>query len=155
MDPVRCSAGRSVRVRDGGPSNQQGDSGPRRFEAVKSVEEVRRANVAKAARYRAMHPERVKASRDRCRAAHRDRYRPAALAWAAAHRSQENACVAVCRAVRRGVLVRPAVCDCCGQPGRIEAHHHHGYDVAYRLDVVWLCKSCHTQTRSVRGRSKT
>ena len=52
------------------------------------------------------------------------------------------------RAIERGVLVRPDVCDECGGPGvqykdgraSIQAHH---CDYNKPLDVVWLCKGCH------------
>lgn len=59
------------------------------------------------------------------------------------YRARMYAVQAVYRAVKAGRLVRPATCSSCGAGGRIEAHHHHGYDVEHRLDVVWLCRPCH------------
>ena len=53
-----------------------------------------------------------------------------------AHRAQ----AAVYRAIKRGELVRPAVCAQCGKGGRIEAAHA---DYARPLDIRWLCVSCH------------
>lgn len=50
---------------------------------------------------------------------------------------------AVYRAIKAGRLVRPAACSSCGVDGRVQAHHHHGYAPEHRLDVVWLCPSCH------------
>lgn len=51
---------------------------------------------------------------------------------------------AVRRAIRKGVLVRPESCTECGQSHmRIEAHHHKGYAKEDRLNVVFLCTSCH------------
>lgn len=51
-------------------------------------------------------------------------------------------------AVKAGVMERPHVCELSGQlgvecRGRIEGHHHNGYDVRHWLDVVWCCKSHH------------
>lgn len=36
----------------------------------------------------------------------------------------------------------------CGAP-KVQAHHHRGYDMAHRYDVVWLCIDCH---RRAHGR---
>lgn len=56
---------------------------------------------------------------------------------------------AVGNAIRDGVLTR-GPCESCGLTPRIvngrqriEAHHHNGYDEDHRLDVVWLCVTCH------------
>lgn len=53
--------------------------------------------------------------------------------------------VAVSVAIRLGHLIVPPACSACGRSdsGRIEAHHHCGYDEAHLLDVVWLCHPCH------------
>lgn len=59
---------------------------------------------------------------------------------------------AVNRAVKQGKLVRPDACYNCGSARNIEAHHHLGYAREHRLDVVWLCKSCHAKADlSARG----
>lgn len=58
-------------------------------------------------------------------------------------RKQEAAHRVVFRAVRSGRLVRPTACERCGEsPKRIEAHHP---DYDRPLDVLWLCKPCHTR----------
>jgi ribosomal protein S27AE len=51
--------------------------------------------------------------------------------------------VAVYYAIQTGKLTRPKACSRCGKPCKPEAHHHRGYDRANRLDVLWLCRSCH------------
>lgn len=60
-------------------------------------------------------------------------------------------------AVAQGRLVRPDVCERCGEkPGpdslgrsRIEGHH---LDHSKPLEVIWLCDSCHKkETPSARG----
>ena len=45
--------------------------------------------------------------------------------------------------VRRGHLVRPSVCSCCGEGAKCEAHH---YDYDRALLFEWYCKQCHAQT---------
>lgn len=47
---------------------------------------------------------------------------------------------AVARALRKGTLVRPNLCQNCGEPKYLEAHHDDYYK---KLDVRWLCRSCH------------
>lgn len=48
---------------------------------------------------------------------------------------------AVGYALVTGRLIRPTHCHKCGRKCSPEGHHHRGYD--RKLDVVWLCKSCH------------
>lgn len=51
---------------------------------------------------------------------------------------------AVQYALRTGSLVRPKHCSRCGSDQgrpRIEAHHS---DYSRRLDVIWLCRPCHS-----------
>jgi hypothetical protein len=52
-------------------------------------------------------------------------------------------------AVRRGEIVKPPRCTNCERQAKLHAHHHRGYGIKYRLDVVWLCVSCH---HSAHGR---
>jgi ribosomal protein S27AE len=49
-------------------------------------------------------------------------------------------------AVKKGIVTRPSICDKCGCSGHIEAHHT---DYTKPLEVVWLCKRCHSETRRV------
>lgn len=46
----------------------------------------------------------------------------------------------VCRAVKKGVLVRPSSCSICNEAVRIYAHHE---DYSKPLEVVWMCQRCH------------
>lgn len=50
--------------------------------------------------------------------------------------------MAVARAIKRGDLVRPEACDKCSKICKPEGHH---FDYTKRLDVMWLCKSCHAR----------
>ena len=53
------------------------------------------------------------------------------------------------RAIIRGDLIRPDICEHCGRNPRsegkrgLEGHHHNGYSDESALDVVWLCARCH------------
>ena len=79
-------------------------------------------------RRRSTNPERILSSRKITK-----RQRGSVLGYQAAHN-------AVCRAVRKGSLVKPNKCSLCGNAGRIEAHHS---DYSKPLDVIWLCCECH------------
>ena len=60
--------------------------------------------------------------------------------------AKQPARVAVYRAIKNGKLVRPMECQQCGEKCKPDGHHHNGYDKAHYLDVVWLCRKCHTFT---------
>jgi len=56
---------------------------------------------------------------------------------------------AVHRAIRKGKLIRPTICERCGKGGfdtkgnnKLQAHHW-SYKQKDWLDVEWLCDSCH------------
>lgn len=56
------------------------------------------------------------------------------------HRKEYRCQMIVLTAMRNGSLVRPSVCEQCGQARRLHAHHP---DYNEPLRVVWLCPSCH------------
>jgi hypothetical protein len=79
--------------------------------------------------------------------AYRAQTRIRAAQWDVNHRDRSlmsrRAAMAVCRAVKRGLLIRSDTCEQCGSVGRkIEAAHH---DYSRPLDVRWLCKPCHAR----------
>lgn len=47
---------------------------------------------------------------------------------------------AISRALKRGVLRRPQICEVCDKACKPYAHHE---DDDKPLDVVWLCSQCH------------
>ena len=61
--------------------------------------------------------------------------------------SNKRAIHLVEKALKKGILIRPSVCQVCKKPstlqnGRsgIEGHHE---DYRKPLDVMWLCQKCH------------
>lgn len=46
----------------------------------------------------------------------------------------------VTRALESGRLKRLLTCENCGEPKPTQAHHE---DYSKKLDVIWLCRSCH------------
>lgn len=65
--------------------------------------------------------------------------------WRINNREKVNAKAAVRLAIKNGVLNRPETCSYCNSNICIVAHHH---DYTRRLDVVWLCQSCHRRLHS-------
>lgn len=90
--------------------------------------------------------ERVREHHRRWANKNREKLRAARRNWYHKNKRRINlqirAQAAANKAIKRGDLVRPAVCPKCGK-GFPEAHHHKGYEPEYWLDVVWLCKQCH------------
>jgi ribosomal protein S27AE len=57
--------------------------------------------------------------------------------------------LAVARALKSGVLEKPARCPSCGsQDSPIHAHHA---DYSQPLDVRWLCAPCHGRLHATEG----
>lgn len=63
---------------------------------------------------------------------------------------QQKARDAVKCAIRNGKLTR-GPCEFCGERDDVQAHHHNGYDEAHRLDVKWLCRTCHNKVHGKLG----
>ena len=61
--------------------------------------------------------------------------------WAKKNRHKTNATLQVKRAIEKGALVRSEYCDNCKNTAYTEGHHH---DYNKLLEVIWLCKKCHT-----------
>lgn len=56
------------------------------------------------------------------------------------HPEKKAAWNAVYKAVKNGLLTRPERCERCGIACKPDASHD---DYARRLEVEWLCRSCH------------
>ena len=69
--------------------------------------------------------------------------------WDARFPDRAKAHTAVGNAVRDGKLMKPELCEGCGLPKRVEAHHP---DYSQPLLVVWLCKPCHAIADKIRRR---
>jgi ribosomal protein S27AE len=54
--------------------------------------------------------------------------------------------------VKCGNLVRPAICEQCGEERRIEAAHK---DYRDPLDVRWLCIKCHREWDRIQPKGGT
>lgn len=86
----------------------------------------------------------------------RERKRKWRAANPAKDRMHHDAHHAVELAVKAGKLIRPKACELCMAGGKIEAHHHLGYEQAHWLDVQWLCQMCHAkQHREIRRKEDT
>ena len=76
----------------------------------------------------------------------RDKFAVWAKRWRQANDARmaptDRARQAVYRAIKRGILVRPSVCEECGDTRTIQAAH---YDYQDLLRVRWLCRPCHTK----------
>lgn len=50
--------------------------------------------------------------------------------------------------IRIGKLTPPNTCTICSQKCKLESHHE---DYSKPLDIVWLCKECHTDAHRKRA----
>ncbi len=94
----------------------------------------REAKRLRCRKWRAAHPLRAAAVRDR---------------WRRDNRPAYEAHMAVAAAIKAGALVRPKLCEQCGEERRLQAHHAN-YELP--LDVEWLGPICHaSRPRGING----
>lgn len=116
-----------------------------RAEAILRSREWKRSNNARA---RELNRQSAIKHRDKINARQRRYYKANRLRILArhkkyAHPNRLNATQTVCRAVKAGILHRPAECSQCRKPCKPQAHHHKGYARENWLSIQWLCHSCH------------
>lgn len=75
---------------------------------------------------------------------YRERHRRKQAAYHWAWRKYYRGAAAAHEAVHRAKLPRPDRCTGCGRIGPVEAHHLN-YSLEERLNVAWLCRSCHRE----------
>lgn len=56
---------------------------------------------------------------------------------------------ALSKAIERGKIIPPDQCSECGKYGKVQGHHHNGYEKAYWLDVVFICAKCHGKYKMI------
>ena len=105
-------------------------------------EENHRAVLSYRKRYRLNHPERVAAQIKKWKKDHREKVNEYGKKYAKKYPEKRSAILAVRRALKRGILIRPDMCSQCNRSGKIEGHHP---DYCKPLDVIWLCPKCHGQ----------
>ena len=49
-------------------------------------------------------------------------------------------------AIRSGVIKKPEKCEECKKNNKLEGHH---LDYLKPLEVIWLCKSCHSKKHRI------
>lgn len=106
--------------------------------------ENRESRIAESAAYRKANPEKVTASLAKYRAENQAAIAKRGAVYYAANPEKVRAHTAVCTAVRNGQLVRPRICQRCGQEKPLDGHHYLGYAKEHQLDVQWLCRPCHS-----------
>ena len=66
------------------------------------------------------------------------------------HPNQPKALIAVRDAIKKGILPKPNSLQChYGDHQAQEYHHHKGYAPEHWLDVIPVCKKCHTNIRKL------
>ena len=98
------------------------------------------AVLARQKTYRDNHLERTRVSFRTWLENNRQRFNDICRETRARHPERHHARVAVGRAVKLGLLLKPSVCSHCQQTVPVEAHHQ---DYSQPLAVIWLCRPCH------------
>lgn len=111
-------------------------------------ERVRATERARAAR----NPEKIRAHEARDMQVHRDRRVAYLRNWRAENPEKSRAQNTLNKAIRRGTVIRPDICQQCARTGRIQAHHE---DYSKPYEVWWLCRRCHYWADRVRREGET
>ncbi len=70
--------------------------------------------------------------------------------WMKNNPIKKAAQLAVSSAIKKGLLIKPTVCENCGKTDcRIEGHHE-SYEKEFWLSVNWLCSVCHRARHKVK-----
>jgi len=64
------------------------------------------------------------------------------LRWLEENREKRAAHIILGNRIRKGEVIKPDVCSCCGEAGTLHGHHN---DYSRPLEVEWLCPSCHVK----------
>jgi hypothetical protein len=94
--------------------------------ATLTIDEKRKANTERCRRYRSKRPDIAR----REVARYQDRHPERRAVW-----------LAVGAAIKAGALIKPSVCESCGE--KAEHLHAHHEDYSKPLDVEWACPLCH------------
>ena len=114
-----------------------------RARRVEKIDEIREYD-----RNRPNHKERVKKNSERRKYLKQkdpekyEKYLASQRDWGKKNKHKRNAHLKLARAVMNGTVIKKNVCEMCGGTSMIEAHHA---DYSKPLDVVWLCKKCHSE----------
>ena len=71
--------------------------------------------------------------------------------WSKKNKIKRQAHNKVARALLKGIIKRKFNCEICGCEENLEAHHN---DYNKPLEVIWLCKKCHTNTHIVERKKE-
>lgn len=101
--------------------------------------------IAKKRKLKRLTPEGREKSRIRqavWRSKNKEKFNKTIRKWQINNREKTNAHAKVHRAIANGRLVRSMNCEECGKKCKTEGHHE---DYSKPLDVIWLCKICHSK----------
>jgi len=101
--------------------------------------------------YHAANAEKVNATSRNWQAANPGYAAASSAAYKAEHPERIQAKDAVNYAIKKGELIRPEDCSACGVQCKPQGHHG-SYAEKDRLDVVWLCRSCHKRLHAQMDR---
>jgi len=59
---------------------------------------------------------------------------------------KQNARTKVFQALKNGIILKPDICSVCKNKEIIEGHH---MDYSKPLEVVWLCRKCHSNLHNI------
>lgn len=121
------------------------EANPGRYrELAKGYRERHPEKVAeRVRRWRKANPERVAEHKEKFAERHPKRKSEYARRQYHRHIEKARARSRLTSAVHLGKIVKPDVCEDCGEPTEKDCLHGHHEDYSHPFDVEWLCHGCH------------
>jgi len=95
---------------------------------------------ARACRYREANPEKFIAAGRRYRERNPEKVADTCRQWRRNNPNEWKAHCALNNAVRDGKIIKPKICERCGEAKLLHAHHP---DYSKPMEIEWLCSTCH------------
>lgn len=111
-------------------------------EKYQNDEEFRKKSIKRKVKWEKSNIERVRELKRNHKKKNYEKTKAGHYAYWAKNPEKKKAVQMVNNRINKGTMTKPDKCELCAKKAKVEGHHE---DYSKPLDVLWLCKSCHTK----------